>query len=299
MVQASRQSIDPLETVVDLFGGLGNQLFQISFAESLEGYGHKVTLNTAFLKESELSKIRGLLQSLTHLVVDVGPIPFTVRLSRILKVKASLQSRIARRAKIILPPEAGTIEFDERGSTNWRYHGYFQNFDLSINFARVLKFYLGSQFSDSATNFLAEFGTKRKIAVHIRLGDYLKIGGIYGPLGPAYFDTALKQITAELGTDFEILVFSNGNPLGEPGYEFLDQPNVWMVNQSNLFSDFDEMFLMSKCEILVIANSTFSWWAAVMSDDARVMYPDPWFRGLETPPGLIPKSWRSHSPHWR
>jgi len=44
----------------------------------------------------------------------------------------------------------------------------------------------------------------------------------------------------------------------------------------------------------VIANSTFSWWAAYLSRNlnSSVVSPDPWFTGIPEPTYLIPKGWK-------
>jgi len=43
----------------------------------------------------------------------------------------------------------------------------------------------------------------------------------------------------------------------------------------------------------VIANSSFSWWAATLRFDrsARVIAPQPWFLGQEEPKDLIFSNW--------
>jgi hypothetical protein len=43
----------------------------------------------------------------------------------------------------------------------------------------------------------------------------------------------------------------------------------------------------------VIGNSTFSWWAAVLSHNSNgmVIAPTPWFTGIDEPHALVPKSW--------
>ena len=44
----------------------------------------------------------------------------------------------------------------------------------------------------------------------------------------------------------------------------------------------------------VIANSTFSWWAAYLSlnPGVEVVAPSPWFMGMEDPKELIPPNWK-------
>ena len=43
----------------------------------------------------------------------------------------------------------------------------------------------------------------------------------------------------------------------------------------------------------VIANSTYSWWAAYLAirKDVKVVAPKPWFAGMEDPKDLIPPDW--------
>ena len=39
----------------------------------------------------------------------------------------------------------------------------------------------------------------------------------------------------------------------------------------------EHLILMTLCKSHVIANSSFSWWGAVLSDDPSPVYPRPWF----------------------
>ena len=62
--------------------------------------------------------------------------------------------------------------------------------------------------------------------------------------------------------------------------EFLDEPATTLT-------------MMRHGSGFVIANSTFSWWAAQIRHDssAVVCFPHPWFEALAQPQNLIPDSW--------
>jgi hypothetical protein len=48
---------------------------------------------------------------------------------------------------------------------------------------------------------------------------------------------------------------------------------------------------MSLCKDSIIANSTFSWWAAFLNKnlDKKVTYPDNWFKGSDI--DIFPDNW--------
>jgi hypothetical protein len=68
-------------------------------------------------------------------------------------------------------------------------------------------------------------------------------------------------------------------------------PIEWIDN-TNLSAS-ETLQLFRRCDGYIIANSSFSWWAAMLSQAVNpiVIAPTKWFRNLEDPKELIPPSW--------
>ena len=57
-------------------------------------------------------------------------------------------------------------------------------------------------------------------------------------------------------------------------------------------TDFETLILMSKANAIIMANSTFSWWASFLaSENTTVITPTKWFKGAEDPIDLSPPHW--------
>jgi hypothetical protein len=124
-------------------------------------------------------------------------------------------------------------------------------------------------------------------SIHIRRDDYLKYPDVHPFLGLDYYQRAIENMKARGYEKF--LIFSDDlgwckdHFVGEE-YRFSDR------NTKN----YEDLILMSLCSSHIIANSTFSWWAAWLSRNPEkvVIAPSVWF-GVNGPQhhDIIPKKW--------
>jgi Glycosyl transferase family 11 len=127
------------------------------------------------------------------------------------------------------------------------------------------------------------------VSIHVRRGDYCKLRDHHPPLGLDYYSRAMARWPA--GTPF--MVFSDDPDWCEQ--HMGGWPAVRVMEKRSAAADMD---LMSRCSGHVIANSSFSWWAAWLHDapGKRVLAPLAWFGPAKPLPqwdtrDLIPARW--------
>jgi len=106
-------------------------------------------------------------------------------------------------------------------------------------------------------------------------------------LSVAWYKRALALVYAAAGYAIETEVVTN-----DPDWcrQHLDLGESFRVLPTG--SALQDMQALAASDFLVISRSTFSWWAAAISD-ARVVVPDPWFPGMSQAEGgdLVPEAW--------
>ena len=131
---------------------------------------------------------------------------------------------------------------------------------------------------------------ERPLLVHVRLADY-QLEDNFGVLNSEYYRAAIEFAwgTERFG---RIWLFSDqpADAMQRIPYEFRNRTRL--VEAHNLDSA-ETLQMMSLCQGYVIANSSFSWWGAFLSEckDPLVVTPKPWFTGLPEPTDLIPLNW--------
>jgi hypothetical protein len=145
----------------------------------------------------------------------------------------------------------------------------------------------------------AEIQIVNPIAIHIRRGDYLKYSDQYGLLSEDYYLKAIELAERSSHGKSEIWIFSDSTEQIHDNMPRVMSLKSRIIPTPDGISDAEVLLLMSLCTKIVIANSTFSWWAATLNARSKtVIAPIKWFKGMEDPSALIPENWLTLESEW-
>ena len=171
----------------------------------------------------------------------------------------------------------------------WQSEKYFQQAAEKIRFDFKCKHPLTSPRQETANHI----DTKKAISVHVRRGDYITSAknDPNHTCSPEWYSVAMEKMALDLPEPV-FFIFSD-----DPDWARKNLPSKWeshFVEPQNDRRDFEDMYLMSRCQRHIIANSSFSWWVAWLnaSETKRVIAPTKWFADAQLDAtDLIPESW--------
>ena len=290
--------------VVSLFGGLGNQLFQYAVGRSLAAKNNSsLVLDLAWfnivheLKDTTIRKYAlHPFQMTTTLQYD--GLPFTQKKNRISRLASRFLYNFRQQAVPIFL-EKQNFHFDrlliEEKGPIW-LSGYWQSYKYFDPFSDLIRADIGTvgALTDASKKIYLEIISHDAICVHIRRGDYVsnKVAfDTHGLCGADYYDKGLDIVSSKLH-DPHCYVFSD-----DPSWVRLNfNPSFPMtvVDVNGPDEAHQDLWLMQACKCFVIANSSFSWWGAWLSNFGGkvVVAPKKWFASSEFDmPDLIPNDW--------
>jgi hypothetical protein len=168
--------------------------------------------------------------------------------------------------------------------------GYFQSFVWSESVKSKLQSLSLIQEGPEIRGLRQEAELQRPIIVHIRRGDY-KAESTFGLPGESYYQDAMKIIDRQFPANL-IWVFSDEESEARKILKWLPPERLKYIPDVDGESAASLMAMRLGCAY-VIANSTFSWWGAFLSEceEPLVVAPKPWFAGQQEPSLLIPPNW--------
>jgi len=157
----------------------------------------------------------------------------------------------------------------------------------------MLRGYFQSEkyFKDYEEELRKEFTFKSKVdevapqttSIHVRRGDYVTLPNHHPLCTLEYYKKAISMFS-----DQKFLVFSDDLDWCR------DNIKGASVSYSDGLSPEEDLHRMTMCDNHIIANSSFSWWGAWLSNgEGKVIAPKQWFgpKGPGSSKDLIPNEW--------
>ncbi len=273
--------------IARLQGGLGNQMFQYAAARALaEKNSTSVALDLTWFGQAFDADTTPRHYELDCFALDSTTKKYKNRL--IIKVLYS-RSTIYNEPYFHYNPDL--LKLPNHTVLN----GYFQSEQYFADIRELLLEDFRWQKAPTGKNKkLAEELTKDKssVSLHIRRGDYASnenTAKYHGLTGLEYYKSATKQIEKQIKAP-RFYIFSD-DPAWCRANLKLKHPTTFVDWNTDGAED---MRLMSKCQHNIIANSSFSWWAAWLNQNPAkiVIAPQRWFAHAESnTKDVIPKSW--------
>lgn len=278
-------------TTVRLMSGLGNQLFQYAAGRRVaEQTRTKLRFDVSFFA-SEPNREYGLGDFRIHAELVDGEPKTQAFMDAVEPERQYAEERYGAtflRQGLETPTEE-LLANAKRGSY---LAGYWIREQYFLPVADQVRRELRARTTDAITSgsaLIAE--APQSVAVHVRRGDMVHDPGSaerFGSMPAAYYERAAAYI-AERRPNCHFFVFSD-----DPEWcESLSLPGPMRVMSSGT-EPFEDLTLISRCDHVVVPNSSFSWWGAWLGEtaDSLIVVPARAYRD-ERPMGdeKFPERW--------
>ncbi|MGN7872175.1 alpha-1,2-fucosyltransferase [Roseateles sp. 22389] len=288
------------QVTVRLSGGLGNQMFQYAFGRAVASLREKPLVLSTFQLSLQSAGVTPRPYGLDVFKlagnVSTSADAFSTRWRPVIKRLPALADLLGvhYEQSADFYPEALTAAADTFDGY-WQSHRYFEAVAPQIARDFVLKAPAHGVFAD----LLAQVSQPHSVMLHVRRGDYVSLAAAsahHGALGLAYYRSAMARLKIEV-PHARCFVFSDDIPWCREALDFLP-PGSQFVEADQHRTDAQDLVLMSHCSHAIIANSSFSWWAAWLGDQRKpsssriVCAPKRWFAtGSSDLASRLPKHW--------
>jgi hypothetical protein len=281
--------------ILNLKGGVGNQMFQYAFGRKLALQNEDVLK----LEVEGLARANEVGDIYRAFALDAFAIDNTIATAeevRKLKYPYGIVSKGLRwfRAKVLKQTNNGYMPHALNQTGDLFLDGYWQSprYFSDIRDTLLAEFQLRTPLSAAVSAYKEQMSNSNSVSIHVRRGDYTKNPQVkkeFGICEASYYQRAVAHVEQALANP-TFFIFSDDIDWVK---EHISLPASAVFVQDPTLRDVEELSLMSMCAHNIIANSTFSWWAAWLNQnpDKVVVAPTPWYETARFDAHLIPSSW--------
>lgn len=269
---------------IALSGGLGNQMFQYAAAKALA-----TRLNTSLIADLYTlnKKTKATPRSFE---LDV----FTLEIEKKNTLKGKLVNKLHPYIQqnrnlfsrlgfftdtyaMLYQPSFENLRGNITMQGNFQNERYFKSIEDKLRKDFTFRNPLNGRNKDIAENI----NRSNSVAIHIRRGDYLTNKGAatnFITCDKDYYESAIKYFVEKIDEP-QFYIFSEEFDWIKENLNF-ENNTVTLIDWNKGKNSYIDMQLMSLCKHNIIANSSFSWWAAWLNnnEEKTVIAPSMWFQ---------------------
>lgn len=286
--------------IVKIIGGLGNQLFQYALGKHLALLNHTdLKLDITGFDEYKLHAY-----SLGHFNIteNFATREEMARFKRYQRRRGKIwfiynrfiadEQKYTQERQFHFDPQILKRTGDIYLDGFWQTEKYFKDIQDILRKEITVKSPLQGRDADIAR----EIEATNSVMMHIRRGDYVtnqQTNEYHGTCGLDYYRKAIA-IIAEKVPSPHFFIFSDDHEWVKENI-VLEYPSTY-VDHNNADKNYEDLRLMSLCKHHIIANSSFSWWGAWLSQNTHkiVIGPKGWFNNPKKKSitsDVIPSDW--------
>ncbi|SFL68869.1 alpha-1,2-fucosyltransferase [Pelosinus propionicus] len=266
--------------IVRLLGGLGNQLFQYAMARRI-AYEHQVPIKLD-VSSYDIYKLRTYRLHHFNIMENFASVK---------EINDLIEAgKIAKERQFCFDEQMMHLPGDIYLDGYWQCEKYFENVSNLIRH----EFQLKAALSDQDEELIKKIRNVQSISIHVRRGDYVfdeYNHHIHGTCSLEYYHFCIEQLAAAFDKP-NFFVFSDDKQWVQDHIK-VKYP-ITFVTHNDIDKEYADLFLMSNCKHHIIANSSFSWWAAWLCtyDKKKILSPAKWFHSHDYDGrDIIPKGW--------
>lgn len=279
--------------IVRFIGGLGNQMFQYSFYKHLEALNVIVKADITDFDGYDLHN--GFeLENVFKITLDKAS---TKEISKVKDTSLDVFSRIKRKVfgqkkSHRYQSDFSLNSFDK--NENLYLDGFWQASKFISSDLRKIQrdFVFKPQPTKKNAKIIDEMRKSNSVSIHVRRGDYLKLKDVYAECAKDYYQKAISFLQSN-NQDCNFYVFSNDISWCKEHLDFKNSKYTFIEHNTGVQS-YEDIRLMTQCKHNIIANSSFSWWGAILNQTKgkTIIYPKKWYTEVKRANDIfIPSDW--------
>lgn len=283
--------------------GLGNQLFQFTFAHFLKRQDNLVFFeNTPIWSPGLEFYTKSLLPYCTHINFRTNPtISHTSLIGRAL-YRTNLAGHIARcilnfkETKTYFESTNNSFFYDAEliklAKNNLLFSGHWVHWQYAYSERNTALNEIQNLLNSFSSIKTFMDSTLPNVVVHVRRGDYLQRGNdqLFGVITIESYEKQINSLRRKLGQVNLITVTDDLNLANND----LFKNKFGKILTPSICNEWESLSLMSKADFVISANSTLSWWGAVMAtmNGAVGIIPENFYKNINSKdafsfPGLV------------